>query len=185
LGYSSIAHFGYLMIAVAAGSRMRDPAVAMYLVTYVITSLAAFGVLVLASSPYQGADADGLHNFRGLFWKRPYLAAVMTVSMLSLAGIPMTAGFIGKFHVILMGVSAKFWWLLAALVIGSAMGLYYYLRVMVTLFLVEPGVRRFDAPLNWGRTTGGAMLLIIALLMLLIGVYPQPLMRVALAAAML
>lgn len=185
LAYSSIAHFGYLMIAVVAGSRVRDPAIAVYLVTYVITSLAAFGVLVLASSPYQGTDADSLHHFRGLFWKRPYLAAVMTVAMLSLAGIPMTAGFIGKFHVVVVGVTASFWWLLGVLVIGSAMGLYYYLRVMVTLYLVEPGVRRFNAPLDWGRTTGGAMLLLIALLMLLVGIYPQPLMQAVLAATMM
>ncbi len=185
LGYSSIAHFGYLMIAVIAGTRMREPSVAIYLLTYVITTLAAFGVVVQASSPYQGADADALHNYRGLFWKRPYLTAVMTVAMLSLAGIPMTAGFVGKFHMVLIGVASSQWWLLGALVLGSALGLYYYLRVMVTLYLAEPGLRRFDAPLNWGRTTGGAMLVLVAVLMLLVGVYPQPLMQMVISAGIL
>ena len=61
--------------------------------------------------------------------------------------------------------------------VGSALGLYYYLRVMVSLFLVEPGLRRFNAPLDWGRTTGGAILLLAAILVLLIGVYPQPLVQ--------
>lgn len=178
LGYSSIAHFGYLLIVVLISAKaMRNEAAAVYLVTYIVSSLVAFGVMVLASSPYRGADADNLHNYRGLFWTRPYLAALLTVAMLSLAGIPVTAGFIGKFYIVLLGVGAGLWWLLAALVIGSALGLYYYLRVMVSLFMIEPGLRRFNAPLDWGRTTGGAMLLLAALLVLLIGVYPQPLLQ--------
>lgn len=184
LGYSSIAHFGYLMIAVVADLRMEQPTVAIYLLTYIITTLAAFGVMIQVSSPYNGADADNLHNYRGLFWRRPYLASVLTVSMLSMAGIPLTAGFIGKFHIIFIGVGAGEWWLLAALVIGSALGLYYYLRVMITLFLAEAGMRRFEAPLNWGRTTGGLVLLFLALLMLLVGAYPDPFLRLVMASGM-
>ncbi|MBK8103449.1 MAG: NADH-quinone oxidoreductase subunit NuoN [Cellvibrionales bacterium] len=175
LGYSSIAHFGYLLIAVVSGLNIERSAVMIYLVTYVVTVLAAFGVVVQVSSPYQGADADNLHNYRGLFWKRPYLASVMTMAMLSMAGIPMTAGFIGKFYVVMTGVGAKLWWLLAALVLGSALGLYYYLRFMITMYLLEPGMRRFEAPLNWGRTTGGLVLLLVAVLVILLGVYPEPL----------
>ncbi len=175
LGYSSIAHFGYLLIAVVSGLNLERSVVAVYLVTYVVTVLAAFGVVVQVSSPYQGADADNLHNYRGLFWKRPYLASVLTVAMLSMAGVPMTAGFIGKFYVMVAGVGAKLWWLLAALVLGSALGLYYYLRFMITLYLLEPGMRRFEAPLNWGRTTGGLVLLAAAALVILLGIYPEPL----------
>ena len=177
LAYSSIAHFGYLLMVVLISTRLRNEAVAIYLVTYVLSSLVAFGVMVLASSPYRGVDADNLHNYRGLFWTRPYLAALMTVAMLSLAGIPVTAGFIGKFYVVLAAVGAGMWWLLAALVIGSALGLYYYLRVMVSLYMLEPGLRRFNAPLDWGRSTGGAMLLLACMLVLLVGVFPQPLMQ--------
>jgi len=175
LGYSSIAHFGYLLIALVSGLNLERSVVAVYLVTYVVTVLAAFGVVVQVSSPYQGADADNLHNYRGLFWKRPYLASVLTVAMLSMAGVPMTAGFIGKFYVMVAGVGAKLWWLLAALVLGSALGLYYYLRFMITLYLLEPGMRRFEAPLNWGRTTGGLVLLAAAALVILLGIYPEPL----------
>ncbi|HSC75620.1 MAG TPA: NADH-quinone oxidoreductase subunit NuoN [Pseudomonadales bacterium] len=183
LAYSSVAHFGYLLIAVVSGLNLQQPAVAIYLVTYVVTALASFGVMVQVSSPYQGADADNLQHYRGLFWKRPYLASVMTVAMLSMAGIPMTAGFIGKFYVVMLGVDARLWWLLAALVFGSALGLYYYLRLMVTMFLTEPGMRRFEAPLNWGRTTGGLILLGAALLVILLGVYPEPLLNMAMSIA--
>ncbi|MGQ0454161.1 proton-conducting transporter transmembrane domain-containing protein, partial [Bacillus sp. SS-TM] len=70
------------------------------------------------SSPYRGPDADSLFSYRGLFWHRPILAAVMTVMMLSLAGIPMTLGFIGKFYVLAVGVQAHLWWLVGAVVVG-------------------------------------------------------------------
>ncbi|MDH1263605.1 MULTISPECIES: NADH-quinone oxidoreductase subunit NuoN [unclassified Pseudomonas] len=177
LGYSSIAHFGYLLVALIASKGMAVEAIGVYLATYVLTSLGAFGVITLMSTPYSGRDADALYEYRGLFWRRPYLTAVMTVMMLSLAGIPLTAGFIGKFYVIAAGVQAQLWWLLGALVLGSAIAVFYYLRVMVTLFLMEPNLRRHDAPFNWGQRAGGIMLLVVAVLAFLLGVYPQPLLE--------
>ncbi|MFI8608751.1 NADH-quinone oxidoreductase subunit NuoN [Pseudomonas sp. AOB-7] len=176
LGYSSIAHFGYLLVALVASRGLALEAAAVYLVTYVLTTLGAFGVISLMSTPYSGRDADALYEYRGLFWRRPYLTAVLTVMMLSLAGIPLTAGFIGKFYLIAVGVEARLWWLLGALVLGSAIGLFYYLRVMVTLYLREPNLHRHDAPFDWGQRAGGMMLLLVALLAFAIGVYPQPLL---------
>ncbi|WP_275626941.1 NADH-quinone oxidoreductase subunit NuoN [Pseudomonas sp. 273] len=178
LGYSSIAHLGYLLIAVVASNGLAVETVGVYLTTYVVTTLGAFGVVTLMSTPYGGRDADALFEYRGLFWRRPVLTAVMTVMMLSLAGIPLTAGFIGKFYVIASGVESHLWWLVGALVLGSAIGLYYYLRVMVTLFLVEPNMKRHDAPLDWAQRAGGIMLVAIALLAFFLGVYPQPLLDI-------
>jgi NADH-quinone oxidoreductase subunit N len=176
LGYSSIAHFGYLLVALVASKGLAVEAIGVYLATYVLTSLGAFGVITLMSTPYSGRDADALYEYRGLFWRRPYLTAVLTVMMLSLAGIPLTAGFIGKFYIIAAGVQAQLWWLLGALVLGSAIAVFYYLRVMVTLFLNEPNLHRHDAPFNWGQRAGGIMLLFVALLAFAIGIYPQPLL---------
>ncbi|MBM6447696.1 MULTISPECIES: NADH-quinone oxidoreductase subunit NuoN [Pseudomonas] len=176
LGYSSIAHFGYLLIALVASKGMAVEAIGVYLVTYVITSLGAFGVITLMSSPYKGRDADALYEYRGLFWRRPYLTAVLTVMMLSLAGIPLTAGFIGKFYIIATGVESQQWWLVGSLVLGSAIGVFYYLRVMVTLYLIEPNLRRHDAQLHWEQKAGGVMLLAIAVLAFFLGLYPQPLL---------
>ena len=177
LGYSSIAHFGYLLVALIASKGLAVEAVGVYLATYVLTSLGAFGVITLMSTPYNGRDCDALYEYRGLFWRRPYLTAVLTVMMLSLAGIPLTAGFIGKFYVVAAGVQAQLWWLLGALVLGSAIGVFYYLRVMVTLFLVEPNLRRHDADMHWAQHAGGMMLLFVALLAFFLGVYPQPLLE--------
>lgn len=174
LAYSSIAHFGYLLVALIASGPLAIEAVGIYLVTYVVTTLAAFGVITLMSSPYQDHEADALFDYRGLFWKHPYLAAILTVSLLSLAGIPLTAGFIGKFYVLDAGVGKNLWILLAAVVLGSAVGLYYYLRAMVQLFLRPRWAAPFSAPLNWARSTGGGMLILLMLAMLMLGVYPGP-----------
>lgn len=177
LGYSSIAHFGYLLVALVVVDGLAVETAGIYLVTYLVTTLGAFGVVTLLSSPYSGEDASALHHYRGLFWRRPYLSAVLTVTLLSLAGIPFTAGFIGKFYIIALGVEAERWWLVAGIIAGSVIGLYYYLRVMVTLFLVEPGMRRRDASNDWGVRAGGLVVLGLAMLVLLLGVYPSPMIE--------
>ena len=177
LGYSSIAHLGYLLVALIAVQthQLSMETVGVYLAGYLFSSLGAFGVVSLMSSPYSGPDAESLFSYRGLFWHKPILSAVMTVMMLSLAGIPMTLGFIGKFYVIATGVTAHLWWLTGAVVIGSAIGLYYYLRVTVSLFLNAPERLVRDTPNNWAFTAGGIVVLISAILVLALGVYPQPL----------
>ncbi|MBP2167636.1 NADH-quinone oxidoreductase subunit N [Erwinia toletana] len=179
LGYSSIAHLGYLLVALIAiqTHQLSLESVGVYLAGYLFSSLGAFGVVSLMSSPYRGPDADSLYSYRGLFWHRPILSAVMTVMMLSLAGIPMTLGFIGKFYIIAVGVGAHLWWLTGAVVLGSAIGLYYYLRVTVSLYLSPPELLQRDTPANWAFTAGGVVVLISAILVLLLGIYPQPLIH--------
>lgn len=184
LGYSSIAHLGYALTTVVASEGIAVEAAGMYLTTYVLTTLGAFGVVTLVSSPYDGPDAGALHYYRGLFWRHPYLAAVLTVMMLSLAGIPLTAGFIGKFYAIAVGVQSDLWWLVAGIVVGSGIGLYYYLRVMVIMYLHEPGQSRRDATSDWGERSGGVMVLLVALAVLALGIYPQPLISLVHAAGM-
>lgn len=176
LGYSSIAHFGFLLAALIAGNAFSQEAIFVYLLTYMAATLSAFGVATLLSSPYRGDDAQTLGDLRGLFWQRPFLSAVMTVSLLSLGGVPLTAGFIAKFYVIASTVRSELWWLAAVLVVGSAIGIFYYLRVMVSMFLAVPGRRRLDAERDWGQRSGGVMTLALALFTIAAGLYPQPLL---------
>ncbi|MXP67314.1 NADH-quinone oxidoreductase subunit NuoN [Pantoea sp. Aalb] len=179
LGYSSIAHFGYLLIVLITikNHQLSLEATGVYLTGYLFSSLGAFGVVSLMSSPYSGQDIDSLYSYRGLFWHRPVLSAAMTVMMLSLAGIPMTLGFIGKFYVIASSVHAHLWWLTLAIVIGSAIGLYYYLRVTVSFYLSPPEKHTHDILADWEFTAGGIVVLLCTILVILLGIYPQPLIK--------
>ncbi len=121
LAYSSIAHMGYLLIpfvaGVSLGKEVVIEAVTFYLVAYFITTLGAFGMISIMTKGEM--EMTELADYRGLFWKRPCSALLMTAILLSLAGIPLTAGFIGKFYIFYAGVQASLWPLIIVLVIGS------------------------------------------------------------------
>ena len=137
LAYSSIAHFGYLLVAFLPGNAAGVEASVFYLLSYSITLLSAFGVITLLSTRQR--DAEELIIYRGLFWKNPLMAAVLSVALFSLAGIPLTAGFLAKFFVLRSGVQQQLWLLLIVLVLTSVIGLYYYLRIISTMFAaIEP-----------------------------------------------
>lgn len=174
LAYSSIAQFGYLLVALIAAGERATEAAGIFLLTYVVTTIGVFGVMALVSSPMKERDVEHIEQFRGLFWKRPYLSSIMVAMLLSLAGIPVTAGFIGKFYVIALGVEERLWWLMGAVILGSAIGLFYYLRVLIMMFQPIPTRDHVSEPLNWIQNAGGAMLVTAMLFMLVMGVYPEP-----------
>jgi len=168
LAYSSISHLGYLLITLLAVGSMAGTAAAFYLTAYFITTLGAFGVVTVLSK--EDRDADGLDDYRGLAWKHPWLAAVFTAMLFSLAGIPLTAGFVGKFYIAAAGVGSHLWLLTAVLVINSAIGLYYYLRIIVVLFTRSETAS--DGPsLSF---SGSSALAILAFLLISLGIYPGP-----------
>ncbi len=136
LAYSSIAHLGYILVAFLAGGAMALDAVTFYLLTYFVATLGCFGVITVLSSP--GREMESLEDYRGLFRRNPWLAGVFAVMVLSLAGLPLTAGFIGKFYLALAGVGAGLWTLVIILVLTSTIGLYYYLRIIAALFAGVP-----------------------------------------------
>jgi NADH-quinone oxidoreductase subunit N len=186
LAYSSIAHFGYLLIGLISMTYASLGNVSVYVITYVLTTIGAFGAVALMSSPYNNvAEAESLADYRGLFWRRPVLTAVLTVMMLSLAGIPLTAGFIGKFLVVMAAVTTQHWFLAVMIIVGSGIGLYYYLRVMVVMYMTPPDEPKMDAVDHWGQKVGGIMVLVAALAVLVIGVYPDPIIKMALEAEIL
>jgi len=181
LAYSSIAHMGYLMVAfLAGGSNAGVPvavvneAVGFYLVAYFITTLGAFAVVSLLSGMTAATDFDQLDQYTGLFWRAPWLAAVLTVMLLSLAGIPLTVGFIGKFYLFVAGTEGMLWWLLAALILGSVIGLFYYLRWIVVIFKAAPQQAEVE-PLSRLSATAGVTLFVLAAALIWLGVYPAPL----------
>jgi NADH-quinone oxidoreductase subunit N len=187
LAYSAIAHFGYMLVALIASGPLATEAVGVYLLTYTIPTLAAFGVITLVSNPLDH-EAEALSDYRGLFWRRPGLAAILTLALLSLAGVPLTAGFLGKFYVLGAGVDQRQWLLLGAIVAGSAVGLFFYLRAMIQLYLspapeAASATGATSAPASAragaGAGAGAGALIVLLVLMLLLGVYPSPFVRLA------
>ncbi len=140
LAYSSIAHLGYLLITLLTGTPDGIEAAIFYLAAYVITTLGAFSVISVLSVCER--DTDNIAEFKGLFWTNPFLGIIMTLSLLSLAGIPLTAGFISKFYLVLAGVKSGLWILAFSLIINSVISLYYYLRVVKTMFVPADSERR-------------------------------------------
>jgi NADH-quinone oxidoreductase subunit N len=165
LGYSSIANMGYLIIILLTGSNRGVQASIFYLISYFFTTIGAFGVISLLST--NKYEAEKIEDFKGLFWKRPWLAMVFTLSLLSLAGIPVTAGFIAKFYVILEGMKAGLMILIISMIINSVIGLYYYLRIITTLFSTAS-----ETKLPELSFFGNITLAIIAVSILLLGIYP-------------
>ena len=173
LAYSSIAHFGYLLVALLAAGGNSATAAAIYLAAYFAAILTAFGV-VGSISP--GGEAAALEDYRGLFWRRPWAAAFFTAALLSLIGIPLTAGFIGKAYVLLAGVGSAVWLLAVALIVTGAIGLYYYLRII----LVMASPQEAEAGSGTRAATGSRMerivLAALSIVILWLGVYPAPLL---------
>jgi len=177
LAYSSIAHLGYLLVAFLAAGQTAAEAVTFYLVAYFVTMVGAFGVITVLSTGER--DADRMEDYRSLFWRRPDMACTFTAMLLSLAGIPLTAGFVGKFFVLSAGVGSALWVLVFILVVGSAIGLFYYLRIVVAMFTPagEEVVEAVGPSVAVLTPVGGLVLAVLTLLLLWFGIYPAPLIR--------
>jgi len=170
LGYSSITHLGYLLITlIVLPFQSSLDIIGIYILGYLCSNLGAFGVISLMSNLYKRVDICGL------FWHKPLLASAMIIMMLSLAGIPLTIGFISKFFIIILGISAHLWCLTSVIILGSIISLYCYLRVIASLFLIPTQKLKCDTAYNWVLTAEGIVVLICVITALFMGIYPQPL----------
>ena len=174
LAYSSIAHLGYLLIAVLVVNSARPElaleTLLLYVAAYFIITLAAFGIVNLTSD-HATEDNERLESYTGLFWRNPLLASTLTAVALALAGIPLTIGFIAKFYVFAAGVEGAAWVLIWALLIGSAIGVFYYLRLIYTMVKeVPPGA----TPLPRIGAQSAVAVTVLGVLIVVLGVYPTP-----------
>lgn len=174
LAYSSIAHMGYLLVALLSNRQLAVEAITFYLVAYFITTLGAFGVISALSR--RDREAGDIADYRALFWRRPALAGVFTIMLLSLAGIPLTAGFIGKFYIVAAGASSEIWALIIILVVSSVIGLFYYLRIVATMYASED--HEVSATRPRISNAAGAVLGVLTGLLAWLGIYPEPLLRI-------
>lgn len=166
LAYSSISNMGYLLVTLLVGGDNGVQAAIFYIISYLITTLGAFGVISLFST--QQHEAEMLSDYKGLFWKRPWMAFVFTLAMLSLAGIPLTAGFMAKFYIVFEGINASLWLLVICLIVNSVISLYYYLRVVAVMFS-EADSRTLPSVSYIETVVMG----VIAFAIVWIGIFPQ------------
>ena len=185
LAYSAIANAGYLLVGVVAFSAAGNTSVIFYILVYSLASLGAFGVVAVLTDTL-GRDAE-INDFNGCWKTTPVLAVAFLVFVLSLAGIPPLAGFLGKFYLFFAAIEAApkamswhdgFYWLVAFALIMSVVSLYYYLRVLKA-FLVAPsddGKAASIAPIKIGWAAG-VTLCLLAIAVLALGLWPEPLLK--------
>jgi NADH-quinone oxidoreductase subunit N len=170
LAYSTIANMGYVLMGFLAADVNGYSAAMFYMVSYVLTSLASFGMILLLSR--KGFEADRLEDLKGLNARSPWWAFVMLLVMFSLAGIPPTVGFYAKLLVLQSAVKAGFVWLAVVGVVAALIGAFYYLRIVKLMYFDEPAD---SAPIE-ARGDQRVLLSANGLALLLFGILPQPLM---------
>ena len=174
LAYSSIAHAGYLLIGVVAGTPRGISAMLIYLAIYSFMQLGAFAVVVMMRR--HDVIGDELKDLSGLYLRQPFAAFAMLIFMLSLGGIPPTAGFMGKFWLFSAAIDSGYVWLAVIGVLNSAISLYYYVRVVVYMWIrqEEPGL---PPVLLSGALTAALAIAVIGTIVL--GIYPRLLVQMA------
>jgi NADH-quinone oxidoreductase subunit N len=173
LAYSSIAHAGYILVAVIAGGELGQTSVLFYLAVYTFMNVGAFAVVEALERREEGLE---LSDYAGLARRAPLLAAAMALFMFSLAGFPPTAGFFAKFYVFNAAVQSGYAWLAVVGVLNSLLGVVYYVGVIVTMYMREPGKS------NLAVNVSGALalaLVIAAVSTLALGLLPSPLLELA------
>jgi NADH-quinone oxidoreductase subunit N len=169
LAYSTIANMGFMLLGFLTANRYGFSAAMFYTVTYVLTSLASFGIVMLLSRA--GFESDQLDDLKGLNQRSPWWAFIMLLVMFSLAGLPPTVGFYGKFMVIEAAVNDGFVWLAVVGVLASLIGAFYYLRVVKLMYFDDPVQ---TAPIV-ARVDTSVLLSANGLLLLVLGIVPQQL----------
>lgn len=182
LAYSSIAHAGYLLVGVVASMRSADGAggVLFYLLTYTASTAGAFGSLILCGR--RGAEAVSYEDLAGIGRRHPAAALPFSLFLFSLAGVPPTAGFFGKWFIFRAAMDSGLYWLTVIAFLNSVLGAYYYLRVLVYMYMREPAAGApIATPMRSGYVT--AALVASALLTIFLGLVPGRSLDVAIAAA--
>ena len=136
LAYSSIAHAGYILIAFVIGDQFSSSGILFYVLVYTFMNIGAFTVVILLGQ--KDRENTGIESYAGLAGRHPLIALSMAIFLLSLAGMPPLAGFMGKFYILSAAIKAKYYWLAVIGVLNSVVAVYYYLRVIMAMYFREP-----------------------------------------------
>lgn len=176
LAFSSISHAGFLLLAIVAASAFTPKSIVFYTIAYSVASILAFTVLI---SVIRATGGDSIDNFNGLGKKNPLLAVVMCISLLSLAGIPPTAGFFAKYYVLTAAIGSGHYWLAIIGILSSLVGVYYYFRIIIAMYFREPkeGVE------YTADSQHQALLFVTAVATIVLGLLPDLILNIGAPAA--
>ncbi|MDD5544125.1 MAG: NADH-quinone oxidoreductase subunit N, partial [Acidobacteriia bacterium] len=181
LAYSSIAHAGYILVAFASRSEYGVASILFYLLAYSLLNIGAFTVVSSWSMP--GEHRVNIDQFAGLGYRCPWRAAALTLFLLGLAGIPLTAGFVGKFFMFRAAINSKLYWLTLIALLNSAASLYYYLRPTILMYMREPGEATAAAEVNvspGGISMATRVVIVLSVLgVLYLGIFPSTILNLA------
>ncbi|MEQ1760438.1 MAG: NADH-quinone oxidoreductase subunit N [Vicinamibacterales bacterium] len=174
LAYSSIAHGGYLLVGLVSANQVGKASILFYLLAYAVTNLAAFGVIAMLGA--RDRANDELSDYKGLWHSHPMLAALMTVALLSLGGLPPTAGFIAKWYIFSAAVSAGYYGLAVIGMLTSVISVFFYLRVVVMMYMADREGASAPPPVTG---VGMAALAVAIIVIFILGILPAPVMTLA------
>ncbi len=178
LAYSSIAHAGYVLVALSAGTALGASAAMFYLAAYAFMNLGAF--VVVSHCANKGERYVSLDDYAGLGNRRPFLAAILVVFLLSLVGIPLTGGFFGKFYIFRAAINADLIWLSVLGLLNSALAAYYYLKVIVVMYMHEA---KEEVPIEPLPSGIAATLVLAAAATFYLGIFPGTVLEFATRSA--
>ena len=174
LAYSSIAHAGYILIAFAIGDKNFSASILFYVLVYTFMNIGAFAVVILLGR--KDKANTGIESYAGLAARHPVIALAMSIFLLSLAGVPPLAGFMGKFYILSAAIKAQYYWLAVIAVLNSAASAYYYLRVIMYMYFKDPA-GEVDRP-DFSPAYTLAIVVSVAALFYL-GIFPRDLLMIA------
>jgi NADH-quinone oxidoreductase subunit N len=166
LAFSSVANAGYMLMALAAPSVASKSSLLFYALAYSLSSIGVFAVL---HNVYKTTGNEGIKAVKGLAKTNPFAAIMVTICMLSMAGIPPVAGFFGKYYVFVTALNSDLTWLVLVAVLSSLIGVYYYFKVIIAMFQ-EP---ELENTAYYEKSSDLAVLYIAGILTLLLGLAPQ------------
>lgn len=169
LAYSSVAHAGYMLLALISANVYSSPGILFYTLAYSIGSIATFCIV---SVVVNARGDDGIHSFNGLAKTNPLLAGIMTIALLSLAGIPPTAGFFAKYYIFTSAFMAGNVWLVLIAIVASLIGVYYYFRIIIAMYFKEGKHEEVAVDMNHK-----ILLIVIAFAIVALGIFPDVVVR--------
>lgn len=182
IGYSSISQIGYLMVIFyIIKTKISSQTILVSVINYILSNLGIFGAINIVSNQLKvKKNTNNIKIYRGLFWHQPLVALTMTVMFMSLAGLPITLGFLSKLYIIIASLNTDLWWLVASIVLSSSISLYAYLKIIINLYIDSNNKNKIFNKLNiTDQFISKFIILFFAIIIISLGIYPEKIINIS------